>query len=243
MVTIQKQPTMETRVAIISVLMIILVSSLMVALCVIPSTQAQSDDSIEKMAEEGVEKFFELGEDQYMEDCKKKGIQDNLCKLFAKSFKKGVESGKYNLTSSPAKQNYETYYDSAKSFVIDYPSKWEIDKGLNKLEFYQGTRNFEVMIKEHPYLSSIDSMEFGDTLYEIYDGRDDIKMVEPLTNLDIDEKPASTFGYSDGIYQTQVVSMIHNNLGYEFKYSTLKDNFEKDSDLMNYLFNSIKFKN
>jgi hypothetical protein len=122
MVTIQKQPTMETRVAIISVLMIILVSSLMVPLCVIPSTEAQSDDSIEKMAE-GVEKFFELGEDQYMEDCKKKGIQDNLCKLFAKSFKKGVESGKYNLTSSPAKQNYETYYDSAKSFVIDYPSK------------------------------------------------------------------------------------------------------------------------
>jgi len=86
-------------------------------------------------------------------------------------------------------------------------------------------------------------MEFGDTLYEIYDERDGIKMVEPLTSLNIDEKPASTFGYSDGIYQTQVVSMIHNNLGYEFKYSTLKDNFENDSDLMKYLFNSIKFKN
>jgi len=111
------------------------------------------------------------------------------------------------------------------------------------LEFYKVTRNFEVLIQEHSYLSSIDSMEFGDTLYEIYDERDGIKMVEPLTSLNIDEKPASTFGYSDGIYQTQVVSMIHNNLGYEFKYSTLKDNFENDSDLMKYLFNSIKFKN
>ena len=215
----------------------------MVPFVATPSTEAQADDSIGKMAEEGVKKFFELGEERYLEDCKNKGIPDNLCKLFSKSFKKGVESGKYNLTSSPAKENYETYYDSANRFVIDYPSKWEIDQGLNKLEFYKGTRNFEVLIQEHSYLSSIDSMEFGDTLYEIYDQRDGIKMVEPLTSLNIDEKPASTFGYSDGIYQTKVVSMIQNNLGYEFKYSTLKDNFEKDSDLMNYLFSSIKFKN
>jgi hypothetical protein len=235
--------TMKARVAIISVLMIILVSSLIIPFGFISSTQAQSDDSIEKMAEEGVKKFFELGEERYLEDCKKKGIPDSLCKLFAKGFKKGVESGKYNLTSSPAKQNYETYYDSSNRFVIDYPSKWKVDKGLNKLEVYEGTRNFEVLIQEHTYLSTIDSIEFGDTLYEIYDERDGIKMVKSLTSLNIDEKPASTFGYSDGIYQTQVVSMIHNNLGYEFKYSTLKDNFENDSDLMKYLFNSIKFKN
>lgn len=75
-------------------------------------------------------------------------------------------------------------------------------------------------------------------------------ITDNLGRINVDEEPALSFTYSKDTYETMATShskdtyetmatvLIHNNLGYAFKYTSLKDN---DFDTMTRFHASIKF--
>jgi hypothetical protein len=51
------------------------------------------------------------------------------------------------------------------------------------------------------------------------------------------------FFYSKDNEEIMTTVLIHNNLGYAFKYTTLKQNFDADYDTMTSFLASVKFVN
>ena len=62
-----------------------------------------------------------------------------------------------------------------------------------------------------------------------------------MAELNIDDEPALSFSYSYGDREVMATALIHNNVGYLFKYETLKENFDSDIDLMTRYLGTIRF--
>jgi len=62
-----------------------------------------------------------------------------------------------------------------------------------------------------------------------------------LSNLNIGDEPALSFSYSQDNKETMVTALIHNNVGYIFKYTTMKENFDGDTDDMAKFLAAVKF--
>ena len=67
------------------------------------------------------------------------------------------------------------------------------------------------------------------------------KVTDDLGQINIGDEPAYYFSYTEDNKQIGVAALLHNNVGYEFEYETLKENFDADSDIMYHLLGSVKF--
>jgi hypothetical protein len=66
---------------------------------------------------------------------------------------------------------------------------------------------------------------------DIYREEDGNKITRGFGTIDIDGNPARTFSYSHGDDEFMVEMLMHNDIGYSFKYQTQKVNFDKDTDM------------
>ena len=57
------------------------------------------------------------------------------------------------------------------------------------------------------------------------------KITDELAEINIDDEPALSFSYSYGSREIMATALIHNNLGYLFKYETLKENSDDENEI------------
>src|SRR5574341_1997421 len=125
---------------------------------------------------------------------------------------------------------YLTHYDYTNGFSVEYPSDWIVSDST----IYKGTREFSLTVFDEPSFSLIDTEGFASTYFDSYKDMNGVVITDGLAklNLGINDEPALTFSYSKDYYETMAILLIHNNIGYAFKYTTLKQNFDGDYDIM-----------
>lgn len=202
--------------------------------------------------EQDIEEFKELGEKAYYKKCTQGEFADILKKLFdlKKICKSNIAELK-NLTITAAGANeqqnqsssnsitYLTHYDYTNGFSVEYPSDWHVSDST----IYKGTREFSLTVFDEPMYALLDTDGFASTYFDSYKDMDGVVITDSLAgiNLGTNDEPALTFSYSKGYYENMATLLIHNNVGYVFKYTTLKQNSDADFDTMTHFLASIRF--
>ena len=139
-----------------------------------------------------------------------------------------------NYTS--ASQGNEIYNNFKEGYSVRYPGDWHVLFD----NIVKGSREFEVNTFNDPKYSILDTSNFAAIMHTIYKD-DGVKFTGNLGEIQIDGESAKTFSYSEDNKETMVAAIMHNNIGYVFKYNTLKENFDTDTDTMIRFLASIKF--
>jgi hypothetical protein len=189
-----------------------------------------------------IEKYQELGDKGFIKDCMSSLIEltKSLCESIRDMVKEKLENQtSINQTSSINGSiiGYQTYNDYNKGYSVEYPSDWHLLFG----NLVKGTRQFNPTIFSDPKYAILDTDNFADIMHEIYSEDDGNKITGGFGQIDIDGNPARTFSYSHGDEEFMVAILMHNDIGYLFKYQTQKQNFDQDTDMMIRFFGSIKF--
>jgi hypothetical protein len=243
----------------------LLCSVLMVSILI----TASSENSLWAIqTEQDIEEFKELGEKAYYKKCTQGDVADILKDLFKsvgmdlkKVCKKNIAELK-NITSTTSTAQpqsssnstttpitYLTHYDYTNGFSVEFPSDWNLAGSSsfssigNDLMIYKGTRQFTLNIYNGSEYYLMDTDSFGSVYFDSYKEMDGIVITDSLAriNLGVNDEAALTFSYSRGYYENMVTLLIHNNIGYAFKYTTLKQNSDTDFDTMMHLVASIRF--
>jgi hypothetical protein len=231
--------------------------SLMTGNLISQPTFGQVEEFTKELHQQDKEKFLELGEEKFREDCYKNLNMDNkitedimgyMPKDFAKDACESKISKIKNETAT-LQQNQtldsvtgETTYTThkhANGFTVDYPTDWHPSSDGDKI--FRGTREFKMSIYDDPKYSVLDTNSFGSIIFDIHKDDDGVKITDNLGQLNIGDEPALAFSYSQLGKEFMVVALIHNNVGYEFEYGTLKQNFDKDFDIMMHFFGTLRF--
>lgn len=203
-----------------------------------------------------VEKFLELGEERFRQDCYKnnnlegnefsEGIMKDLPKDLAEKLCKGKISRIKNetatldqnqtLDSVTGEETYAIHNDYSNGFTVEYPTNWHVSG--NKI--FKGTRDFTISTYDDPKYSVMDTNSFGDIVFDVWKEKGGAKITENLGQLMIGDEPALSFSYSQGVKESRVVVLMHNNVGYVFEYATLKENFDKDFDTMMHFIGTLR---
>ena len=193
-----------------------------------------SEASIAKtMKQIEVEKFLELGKKGYMENCLNTeygGILDanTVCEAVVKGVESDAKSFKQNQTSNNTNMQATKllYVDNKTGYSLKYPSDWhQIGSDILK-----GTREFSSDIYDDPKFSLADTPVFADAMIDIYLDEHNAKIIEKPSKIIIGGEPAVLFSYSQDEKATMAAALMHNSVGYVFKYETLKKNFDKDTN-------------
>ena len=91
--------------------------------------------------------------------------------------------------------------------------------------------------------SLADTPVFADAMIDIYLDEHNATIIEKPSKIIIGGEPAVLFSYSQDEKATMAAALVHNSVGYVFKYETLKKNFDKDMNTALDLFGSIRFLN
>lgn len=200
-----------------------------------------------------IEEFLDLGEKGYYKHCLNKlSLLEDLEDLAKKVCKKNLEE--LTSTNASLQQNsmsnstgdtttYLTYPDYANGYGVEYPSDWHVSEFLGLHSIYKGTREFSIDIFDEPTYALINTEAFGDTYFDSYGEMDGVTITDSLARIQIGDEPALTFSYSKDDDEVMTAVLIHNNVGYAFKYTTLKQNFDGDYDTMTRFLASVKFLN
>lgn len=132
---------------------------------------------------------------------------------------------------------YQVYNDDNNGYSVEYPSDWHVLSG----DLVKGTREFSATTFSDPKYAVLDTDNFADIMTDIYREEDGNKITGGFGQIQIDRNPARTFSYSHGDEEFMVAMLMHNNIGYLFKYQTHKQNFDQDTDTMLRFFGTIKF--
>ena len=160
-------------------------------------------------------------------------------KKISKNDKK-TESEKLPLdyTIYPAENSsYGVHTNYKYGFEFKFPTVWKINDDTTR--FYSGDREFTYTTFDVPPRLR-NSQNFSSALFESHEKSDRIKIIRNLSQINIDGQTAFSFSFSELKKETMVVT-LYKNSGYVFKYSTLKENFNKDFGIMMYFFSTIKF--
>lgn len=179
-----------------------------------------------------------------MKDCesgKSPFIPKIICDDFAVLIKKDIEELEQNQTSSSVTRpiTYESYNDYANGVSVEYPSDWHVSDFGG--EIFKGTREFTISASDDPRYSLLDTYNFGQISFEVDEERDGVKITETPGRVNIDGEPAFTYSYIEDGNEIMTMALMHNSIAYTFKYETLKENFDKDSDIRLHFFGTIKF--
>jgi hypothetical protein len=197
-------------------------------------------NSTDTIIQRYIEKYQELGEKGFIKDCASSmgnsEVFKSICQTVADVVKKKMENQTQISNSTSNAITQETYTDS-RGFTVGYPSDWHVDGG----SIVKGTREFSVQTFNDSRFSILDTPNFADIMRNTYKDDNGIKMTGNLGQINIDEVPANTFSFAEGNKETMVAALMHNGIPYLFKFETLKENFDKDTDNMLEFFGSIKF--
>lgn len=214
--------------------------------------------------ENDIEEFRTIGEKEYYKKCTQGDVADLLKELYdsvgmdLKEVCKDKIAELKNLTETTAGINqqqdqsstkpitYLTHYDYANGFSVEYPSDWNLGNvSGGDMTISKGTREFSLTILDEPMYALIDTDGFASTYFDTYKDMDGVVITDSLAriNLGTNDEPALTFSYSKDYYENMVTLLIHNNVGYVFKYTTLKQNSDADSDINYHFLASAKFLN
>jgi hypothetical protein len=188
-----------------------------------------------------IEKYQELGDKGFIKDCMSSVIEltKSLCESIRDMVKEKLQNQTLmNQTSiNGSSTGFQIYNDDNKGYSIEYPSDWHIV--FDNLA--KGSREFGATIFSDPKYAILNTDNFADIMTDIYREEDGNKITGGFGTIDIDGNPARTFSYSHGDEEFMVEMLMHNDIGYSFKYQTQKVNFDKDTDMMIRFFGSIKF--
>lgn len=110
--------------------------------------------------------------------------------------------------------------------------------------FYKGSRGFEVHVWDNPQIFKfLNAKDAGETAQDTATDDKNEKLVESLRDYDkkINGEQAVTFVSSESGLLKKVVTTIHNDVAYDFTYSSGRANFEDDKEIMNHIFDSVRF--
>jgi hypothetical protein len=207
-----------------------------------PTGMVFAQSSQDTYMQQNIEKYQELGEKGFIKDCMstppKEIFTKDTCQILRDTVKEKMMSQQENQTANATStsQGYEVYNDISGGYSVRYPSDWHVRGG----NIIKGTREFSVNAFSDPKFSILDTSNFGATMHDLYKD-DGVKFTGNLGEIQIDGEPARTFSYSEDNKETMVAAIMHNNTGYLFKYETLKENFDSDTDTMIQFLSSIKF--
>lgn len=201
--------------------------------------QSEPPKFIQEQTQRNIEKYLELGEEGFKKDCIDGGVPESLCESLTDIAKEDVEALQQNQSSTIDSQDntYETYINNIRGYSVEYPSDWQELSG----EIVKGTREFSLQLYNNSLFSLLDSDDFADITYEGYQENKDVEVEDELGEINIDGESAYTFSFTENNKKSMLVVLMHENVGYLFKYETLKENFEKDSDIMWRFFSSVRF--
>lgn len=193
-----------------------------------------------------VEKFLELGKKGYTENClntEYRGILDanTVCEAVVKGVESDAKLFQQNQTSNNTNMQATKllYVDNKTGYSLEYPSDWhQIGSDILK-----GTREFSSDIYNDPKFSLANTPVFADAMIDIYLDEHNATIIEKPSKIIIGGEPAVLFSYSQDEKATMAAVLVHNTVGYVFKYETLKKNFDKDMNTALDLFGSIRFLN
>lgn len=188
-----------------------------------------------------IEKYQELGDKGFIKDCMSSVIEPtkSICEAIRDMVKEKIA----NQTSinqtliNGSSTEYQVYNDDNKGYSVEYPSDWHIVFDY----LAKGAREFSATVFSDPKYAILDTDNFADIMTDIYSEEDGNKITGGFGQIDIDGNPARTFSYSHGDEEFMVAMLMHNDIGYLFKYQTQKQNFGQDTDMMIRFFGSIKF--
>ena len=101
----------------------------------------------------------------------------------------------------------------------------------------KGTREFSIQIFNDSKYSILDTPIH--IMRDVY--KDDHGVTGNLGQINIDQESADTFSYTQDNKEIMAAALMHNSIPYLFKYETLKQNFDKDTDTMLKFFGSVEF--
>lgn len=201
----------------------------------------QSDPAkvFEELMQRNIEKYAELGEKGFKQDCMDGGVPESICAKVTDITREEVEASRRNQSSSSTPEDiiYETYTNYDLGYSVEYPSDWQVLHG----DIVKGTREFTAQLDNDSRLALLDTKDFAQIILEVYQEDKNFKVTDNFGEINIDDESAHTFSYSENNKETMVVALVHENVPYLFKYQTLKENFDKDADIMMRFFSSVKF--
>jgi hypothetical protein len=139
----------------------------------------------------------------------------------------------------------KTFTNAKFGISMKYPSDWTFVPEEEDLVLFgdivKGTREFTVQLDNDSRLSLLDTDDFAKIILEVYQEDNDVKVTNNFGEINIDGEPAKTFSYSENDKEIMVAALMHENIPFLFKYETLEENFEKDTDTMMHFFSSVRF--
>jgi hypothetical protein len=215
---------------------------LVILVAILPVCNVFGQFDPDAVIQRDIEKYQELGDKGFIKDCMSSLIEltRSLCESIRDMVKEKLENQtSINQTSSINGSiiGYQTYNDDNKGYSVEYPSDWHIVFG----DLAKGSREFSATIFSYPKYAILDTDNFANIMTDIYREEDGNKITNGFGQIDIDGNPARTFSYSHGDEEFMVAMLMHNDIGYLFKYQTQEQNFDQDTDTMIRFFGSIKF--
>ena len=164
-----------------------------------------------------------------------------MCEAVVKGVESDAKLFQQNQTSNNTNMQATKllYVDNKTGYSLEYPSDWH-QIGSDILT---GTREFSSDIYDDPKFSLADTPVFADAMIDIYLDEHNAKIIEKPSKIIIGGEPAVLFSYSQDEKATMAAALMHNSVGYVFKYETLKKNFDKDTNTALDFFGSIRFLN
>lgn len=208
-----------------------------------PEEENESKSTLDdQYAQQRIETYLELGEEGFTKHyCTKYDVPESICDDVVNFTKSQIEELEKNQSSTSAMEpiSYETHNDYEYGYSVEYPSDWHVGGYDHKI--FKGTREFTIWVIDNPKFALLDTNNFGQITYEVDKERDGVKITDTPGRVNIDGEPALTYSYTEDDNEIMTMALMHNSVAYTFKYETLKENFEKDSDTMLHFFASIKF--
>lgn len=141
-----------------------------------------------------------------------------------------------------------TYNEIHEDLLFDSQLMWSIGELTHFVEAsgrehvsQSHCREFTAQLDNDSRLSLLDTNDFAQIILEVYQEDKNFKVTDNFGEINIDDESAHTFSYSENNKETMVVALVHEKVPYVFKYQTLKENFDRDADIMLRFFSSVKF--
>lgn len=183
--------------------------------------------------------IYKEGKDKFDKECslfiKDIGFKPSAQKSICSQMKDKVESQLENISSLSDNftLNYLTYTNKKHElkFSLEYPSNWNIDEYpiVHLVEINNGTRSFVVDYSINLDYEAVDTKIMGEIIERVLKVQPDVKIIKSTQEYDnYDGKEAVTLTYQENNKIIKEVIVKQGSLVYEFKYSTLKENFDND---------------